>query len=144
MATVTEIAQAIADTLETLSWVDAAAIDTFYPAVEGVACVALVVPFEQEASSAPVDIMGSLHRVTMRIPVEFWIKHISGNQAETMQRGRDAGTLAMIGLLQNDGDGYNLSADIGFEERVDGLVQHGNVNWLRVSLMVPIENEVSI
>jgi hypothetical protein len=88
---------------------------------------------------------GTYHRVTYRLPVEFWCKHTPGAQATVMERARDASTLAMIALLNSDGSGYQLSEDVGFEERIDPtFVQHGNADWLVATLIVPIINEVNV
>jgi len=145
MADVSDITSAIVTVLDALSWVDEASDTTFQPAITVPSCCALVVPFGQEATSEAVDVAGTYHRVIYRLPVEFWIKHASGDQATTMQIARDAGTLAMVALLDSDGTGYSLARDVGFEERIEpAFVQHGNANWLIVTVIVPIENEVAI
>jgi hypothetical protein len=145
MADVSDITSAIAVTLGALSWVDEASDTTFQPAVTVASCCALVVPFGQESVTEPIDLAGDAHRMVTRLPVEFWVKHTSGDQATTMQIARDAGTLAMAALLAGDGNGYSLARDVGFEERIEpAFVQHGNANWLVVLLIVPIENEVAI
>ena len=144
MAAVSDITGALVTVLDALTWVNEAADDTFAPAVTVTSCAAFVVPFGQEATSEPLDLRGTLHRVIYRIPVEIWVKHTSGSAATTMQIARDAGTLAMVALLHNDGTGYTLARDVGFEERIEpAFVQHGNANWLIATLIVPIENEVS-
>ena len=145
MADVSDITSAIATVLDGLTWVSEASDTTFQPGVTVASCAALVVPFGQESVSTPVDVAGSYHRVVYRIPVEFWCKHTSGDQATTMQVARDAGTLAMAALLGADGSGYSIAPDVGFEERIEAaFVQHGNANWLIATLIVPIENEVAI
>lgn len=145
MADVSDIATALAEVLDGLSWIDEASADSFMPAVTVQSCAAFVVPFGQEATSEPIDLAGHVHRVIYRLPVEFWIKHVSGDQATTMRIARDAGTLAIAAILADDGNGYAVARDAGFEERIEpAFVQHGNANWLVASLIVPIENEVSV
>ncbi len=143
MSTVTAIAEGIRAVLAGLSWVDAASIDDFLPAATAPTVAAFVVPFEQ-TSAVLVDSL-SAGEITLihTLTVEFWIQHRNGFAAETMQRARDAGTLAIAALLAHDGDGYTVAREYQFEERITPqFVSHLNVPWLITTLRVPVENEV--
>lgn len=144
MATVTSIAGAIVAVLDALTWVDAASANEYLPGAAAANCCAFVVPYGQETRALPdsldPDTMVLVHTLT----VEFWIQHKQGAASTTMQRARDAGTLAIAALIEHDGTGYTLARDYGFDERIDPApVTHLGVPWLVSSLRVPVENEVT-
>jgi hypothetical protein len=145
MATVSAIVTAMATALNKLAWIDTVSTDDFVPAVTVSSVACMIVPFEQETAvtldSLDADAAVMVHRIT----VEFWVKHAQGQAAITMQKARDAGTLAIIQLMADDGTGYVLARDVTFAERIEpAFVTHANTPWLIASLVVPIENEVTI
>jgi len=143
MSTVTEIAAAVVDVLAGLAWLDAASASEYLPAAAGVQAAAFVVPYNQETRTLPDSLVSGMTLVHV-LTVEFWIQHRNGRAAETMQRARDAGTLAIAALLAHDGEGYTVARDYAFEERIDAApVEHMGVPWLVSTLRVPVENEVA-
>lgn len=144
MATVSSIAAAIASQLGALSWVSEASSTSYAPATAGKAVCAFVIPFDQETTAEPANLDGDLllrHTLT----VEFWTQIKSSNIGAAMTTARDAGTLATIALVQNDGDGYNLDAPLRVQERIYGEpVTHAGVPWIVSALRVPVLNEVAI
>jgi len=143
MSTVTEIAGSIVTVLAGLSWVDAASASEYLPAAITSDVCAFVVPYNQETRAVPDSLGGDGITMIHSLTVEFWVKHVNGQTAMTMQRARDAGTLAIAALLAHDGEGYSIAREYGFEERIDPApVTHMGVPWLVSSLRVPVENEV--
>jgi hypothetical protein len=144
MATVSSIASAIATQLGALTFVNAASATSYLPAVASVTCVAFVVPFDQETRAEVRSLDGD---ITLRhtLTVEFWTQVRNDRIADAMTTARDAGALAITRLVQYDGTGYTLSADIPFQERIlPEPVKHVNVPWVITILRVPVENEVTI
>ena len=144
MATVSTIVTALATALDKLTWVDAVSTSEYLPAVTVASCACLITPFNQ-ASTVTVDSLddGAITFVH-RVQVEFWFKHVQGSQATTLQRARDAGTLAVARLLADDGTGYTIARNFEFTEAVaPEFTTHANVPWLVSLLTVPVENEVS-
>lgn len=145
MATVTTIATAIKTQLLALSDVDYASVSEFAPAISSATVAAFVVPFEQESNGEFLDLAGTSLLVRHRIRCEFWVKHTQGAVATTMQLARDICTLAMIGLMQTDGTGYDLDTESAFDEIVsDTFVQVDSVPYLVAALVVPVRNEITL
>ncbi len=143
MSTVTEIANAIVAVLTAQTWVDRASADEYLPSAATADVCAFVVPYGQETRTLPDVLDPNAITLVHVLSVEFWVKHASGQAAQTMQRARDAGALTIAALLANDGDGYSIARDYGFEERIDPApVTHMGVPWLVSVLRVPVENEV--
>lgn len=143
MATVTSITTAIATVLNALDWVDKVSADEFVPSVVTTTCSAFIVPFGQKTRVLPDVLDGNVITLTHWLTVEFWVQHKQGAAATTMQVARDAGAKAIAALIDNDGSGYDLARDYGFEEQIDPApVTHMGVPWVIVSLRVPVENEV--
>jgi hypothetical protein len=144
VATVSSIASAIATQLAALPFVNAASATSYLPAVASVTCVAFVIPFDQETRAEAFNLDGD---ITLRhvLTVEFWTQIRNDRIADAMTTARDAAALAIARLVQNDGTGYSLAREVGFQERIySEPVMHVNVPWIITSLRVPVENEVTI
>lgn len=144
MATIQEVVEALAVAVEAVEDIDSASTANFLPVLDAGSIVALLVPFEQEATYAVETLSGesvTCHHVTK---IEFWVKH--GSDAEvTLARGRNIGAQAMEAIIKADGMGYTLDREQQFRERVDsGFVTVANVPWLVVHLYVPLETEVTL
>jgi hypothetical protein len=144
MATVSSIATAIAAQLSQLTWVDEASSTSYLPATTGNRVCAFVVPFDQETRAETANLRGDLNLRHILV-VEFWTQIRANRIPEAMNTARDASALAMVALVQNDGEDYTLNRSIDFVERVyPEPVTHANVPWIISSLRVPVENEVTI
>lgn len=145
MATVSSIVAALATALDKLSWVDAVSTAEILPAVTVSSCACLIVPFNQDGSIGVDDLSGDRLVAVHTIQVEFWIKHSQAAIGTTMDKARDAATLAVAQLMADDGTGYTLARDLDFEESILPEFQtHANVPWLVAILKVPVENEVTL
>lgn len=145
MATVSSIVTALATALDKLTWVDAVSTSEYLPAVTVASCACLLTPFNQQSSVELDQLSHTTATFVHRVQVEFWFKHTQGSPATTLQRARDAGTLAIAQLLTDDGTGYTLARGYEFTEAVaPEFTTHANVPWLVSLLTVPVENEVSI
>ena len=144
MSTPSAIAAAIATQIGALSWVSEASATSYAPASAGNAVCAFVIPFDQQTTAEPANMGGDLllrHVLT----VEFWTQVKSNKIGDAMTTARDAATLAIVRLAQNDGTGYELEAPVRFEERIyPEPVTHAGVPWIISALRVPVTNEVSI
>ena len=144
MATVSSIAAAIATQLDALSWVDNASSTNYLPAVANVTCVAFVVPFDQESTVVQESLSANVTMVH-QLTVEFWVQVKTSAVATAMATAQDAGTLAMAKLINMDGTGYTLDAELGFSERIEPApVTHVGVPWIVAALRVPVRNEVTV
>lgn len=144
MGSVSDIAQAVMDVVGTLPDVDYTSISDFTPAIQSQKVAALCVAFGQSSSGEPETMDPTMVTLTHRLRVEFWVKHVQGKAADTMQRGRDISTEAIAALMVNDGDGYELALG-AFEETVDPvLVSHNQSSWLVATLTVPVRNVIAV
>lgn len=144
MATVTDIANAIATVLDSLSWVDAASASEYLPSAATSTCCAFVTPYGQETRVLDSNLGDGTITLVHVLTVEFWVQHRQGSASTTMQIARDAGTKAIAALMDNDGAGYTIARNMEFDERIDvAPVSHINVPWLVSVLRVPVENEVT-
>ena len=145
MATVSSVVTAIGTALDKLTWIDTVSTSEYLPAVTVASCACLITPFNQ-ASTVELDQLSHTSATFVhRIQVEFWFKHIQGTPSTTLQKARDAGTLAIAQLFADDGTGYTLARGYEFTEAVaPEFTTHANVPWLVSLLTVPVENEVSI
>lgn len=142
MATVQSIAQAIADVAATIDGVDQTSIDDYLPSIKTQSIACLVLPFGQTDTVTLSDFGPNTAAFTHRIKVEFWIKHVQGKAANTMQRAREIFRLAVIALINADGTGYTLSPDLRIEGNVEqGFLTVESMPYLVATLYVPVLNE---
>jgi len=145
VATVTSIATALMDTLNTaLADVDYASIDEYLPSVKTEKVALLVTPAGQ-ADVGRFQSFASNLELTHRIRCEFWVKIDKADMAATMSRAREIPLDAMRILLSNDGASYELAPNTEMESSTtDGPVTTGNASYLVAALIVPCWNQVEV
>lgn len=140
MGSVTDIATALVGAITAgVADVDYGSITDLSPAIttQKVACLCL--PFGQRSETVFTDMGGGEMVSTIRLRLEFWVKHASGTATQTMQRARDISHDAMVALIAADGTGYDLAPDAGFSEEVDQApTAEGGATWLVATLIVPV------
>lgn len=146
MATVTEIAEALAAVLDAnVAGIDSVSTTEYLPAIttQTVACV--VVPFDQR-SIYTTDILGSVTvRATHWIQIEFWVRHDQGQISTSVQRVRNIAQLAAIALYTNDSTTYELDTAEPMEANVLGEpVQIHDIPYLMASIIVPVWDEITL
>jgi hypothetical protein len=107
--TVTEIAQALLDTLGTLPDVDRASMAEYTPASASTKIALLVVPFEQGGLMQFSGVGRYATTQAHRLVCEFWVKVNTGDIPLAMQRGREIALQAMYLLAANPTLGGTVS-----------------------------------
>lgn len=147
MATVTVIAGLLKTSLEALSDVDQADLNSYLPPIRS-AAVALVIPPLAQKTRAYTPTAGRGTWVFWhQIRCEFWIKLSSGDISSAVQRAREIGLQAINALLTdttlNNNNlrigWYGQSAGQVIESDVtDRPVEVGGVAYLVATVYVPV------
>ena len=145
MATVDSIVDGLAAAVANVSTVDQVSTDTFTPAISTQSIAAMIVPFGQSAGGdVHFTLGGGTAEIVHSIPIEFWVKHVPGAEATTMQRARNVPQLAIAQLLASDGTGYDLAPEGEFTVTTEStFIEIGGQAYLTVTLTVPCRDEVT-